>query len=247
LVHPTRTGTYDVFCEQLCGVAHFAMRAKVVVEGGRVQGVVRGLPDVRSVKAEVPGNATAGQPLYAVCASCHGAQGEGNPALNAPKLSGQDGWYLVRQLRSFKSGARGTNDKEVFGKVMAPMAATLPDDAAIKNVVAYIKTRPDTPAPTTGKGNAKAGHASTFGACHGAKGQGVQATNALRLKGMSDWYMVTQLKNFKQGIRGTHPKDLYGPQMNFMAGIRRMTGKPMTWSPTSIACGERLRDPDVTD
>ena len=31
--------------------------------------------------------------------------------------------------------------------------------------------------------------------------------------------MVTQLKNFKQNIRGAHPKDLYGPQMNFMAAI----------------------------
>ena len=33
-------------------------------------------------------------------------------------------------------------------------------------------------------------------------GQGAQATNAPRLKGMSDWYLVTQLKNFHQGIRG---------------------------------------------
>jgi len=36
---------------------------------------------------------------------------------------------------------------------------------------------------------------------------------------MSDWYLVTQLKNFKQGIRGAHPKDLYGPQMASMAEI----------------------------
>ena len=43
--------------------------------------------------------------------------------------------------------------------------------------------------------------------------------NAPRLKGMSDWYLVTQLKNFKQGIRGAHPKDLYGPQMAAMAAI----------------------------
>ena len=101
---------------------------------------------------------------------------------------------------------------------MAPMAATLPDDAAINNVVAYIKTLPDTPAPATVKGNVKDGEDTyvTCGACHGVKGQGIQSTNAPRLKGMSDWYMVTQLKNFKQGIRGTHPKDLYGTQMNFM-------------------------------
>jgi cytochrome c oxidase subunit 2 len=53
--------------------------------------------------------------------------------------------------------------------------------------------------------------------CHGAGGQGAQATNAPRLKGMSDWYMVTQLKNFKNGVRGAHAKDLYGQQMVSMA------------------------------
>ena len=112
-------------------------------------------------------------------------------------------------------------ESDVNGKVMLGMAATLADDAAINNVVAYIKTLPDTPAPATVKGNAKDGQDPyvTCGACHGADGRGIQATNAPRLKGMSDWYMVTQLKNFKQGARGTHPKDLYGPQMNFMAAI----------------------------
>jgi len=219
---PSRTGTYDVFCEQLCGVAHFAMRAKVVVEEeSAFKTWLASYPTYAQVKAAPAGNPAAGQALYAVCGACHGAQAEGNPAVNAPKLSGQDGWYLARQLRNFKSGARGSNDKEVFGKVMAPMAATLPDDAAINNVVAYIKTLPDTPAPATVKGNVKDGEDTyvTCGACHGVKGQGIQSTNAPRLKGMSDWYMVTQLKNFKQGIRGTHPKDLYGTQMNFMAAI----------------------------
>ena len=41
--------------------------------------------------------------------------------------------------------------------------------------------------------------------------------NAPGLKGMSDWYMVTQLKNFKQGIRGSHPLDMYGAQMALVA------------------------------
>jgi cytochrome c oxidase subunit 2 len=30
---PTRTGTFDVLCFELCGIGHYAMRAKVVVEG----------------------------------------------------------------------------------------------------------------------------------------------------------------------------------------------------------------------
>ena len=104
---------------------------------------------------------------------------------------------------------------------MAPMAATLADDAAMDNVIAYIKTLPDNPAPPTVKTNMKDGGNlyATCGACHGSDGRGVQAMNAPRLAGMSDWYMVTQLKNFKQGIRGAHPKDKYGPQMASMASI----------------------------
>ena len=101
------------------------------------------------------------------------------------------------------------------------MAATLTDEAAIDNVVAYIRTLPDNPAPTTVNGNAKNGQDPyvTCAACHGAGGQGIQATNAPRLKGMSDWYMVTQLKNFQHGVRGTNPHDPYGRQMTSMAAI----------------------------
>ena len=31
-VTPTRTGKFDLLCNELCGVAHYAMRGKVVVE-----------------------------------------------------------------------------------------------------------------------------------------------------------------------------------------------------------------------
>ncbi len=219
---PTRAGTYDVFCEQLCGIAHYAMRGKVIVEEESAFNAWLGsYPTFAQTLAQVAGDAAAGEPLYAVCGACHGAQAEGNPALNAPKLSGQGDWYLKRQLLHFKSGARGTHEKDVFGKMMAPMAATLADDTAINNVVAYIKTLPDKPAPATVKGNAKNGHDSfeNCGACHGADGRGIQAMNAPRLKGMSDWYLITQLNNFKHGIRGAHKKDIYGPQMASMAAM----------------------------
>ncbi len=219
---PTRTGTFDVFCEQLCGVAHYAMRGKVVTEEERAfRTWLAAFPTFAQTSAQAPGDAAAGATLYAVCAACHGAQAEGNPALNAPKLSGQGGWYLKRQLLDFKSGARGAHEKDVFGRMMAPMAATLTDEAAINNVIAYIKTMPDAPAPTTVKGNANNGQGpyGTCAACHGADGRGIQATNAPRLKGMSDWYMVTQLNNFRHGVRGTDKKDVYGPQMAAVAAM----------------------------
>jgi cytochrome c oxidase subunit II len=219
---PTRTGTFDLLCEELCGIAHFAMRGRVVVEEESAYQTWLGSNQTfAQLSAQPVGDAAAGKALFAVCAACHGAQGEGNPALNAPKLAGQGDWYLKRQLAHYKQGARGTHEKDVFGKVMAPMAATLADGVAINNVAAYIKTLQDTPAPATVRGDAKNGQQRyvTCGACHGADGRGIEAMNAPRLKGMSDWYMVTQLKNFRDGIRGAHPQDMYGSQMALMAAM----------------------------
>ena len=86
------------------------------------------------------GDANAGKPLYVTCATCHGAKAEGNPALNAPKLADQQDWYLVRQIKNFKSGVRGGNPKDMYGMQMKPMAAMLADDQAIDNVVVYIRS-----------------------------------------------------------------------------------------------------------
>ena len=218
---PTREGTFDLLCNELCGVAHYAMRGRVVVEQEQAfQAWLRGYPTFGETIARAPGDAAAGQQLYATCAACHGAQAEGNRQLNAPKLAGLEDWYLRRQLKYFKEGARGTHEQDTFGRLMAPMAATLPDEAAIANVSAYVASLPDKPAARTVGGNPGDGKrlfVSTCGACHGPEGRGSSSTNAPRLAGMSDWYLVTQLKNFRQGVRGTHPHDLYGPQMALLS------------------------------
>ncbi len=219
---PIRTGTFEILCEELCGLAHHTMRGKVVVdEDSAFKAWLSSQPTYAETLARPAADPTAGAPLYAVCSACHGAQAEANVALNSPKLSGQEGWYLKRQLKYFKQGVRGAHEDDVFGQQMAPMAATLVDDAAIDNVVAYIKTLPDNAAPATVDGDATKGRKLyvTCGACHGHDGQGIWALNAPRLAGISDWYLVTQLKNFRRGIRGAHPDDLYGSQMAMMARI----------------------------
>ena len=222
-VSPTRSGKFDILCNELCGIAHYAMRGKLVVEEEHAfQAWLTGHPTFAQTSARPAGDVAAGKQLYATCAACHGVQAEGNPALHAPKLSGLGDWYLQRQLKNYKLGARGAHDKDVFGKMMAPMAATLSDDTAIDNVSAYIQTLSDRSAPATVKGNANNGqrlYVTTCGTCHGPNGRGVQSMNAPALKGMSDWYLVTQLKNFKHGIRGAHPQDMYGSQMVLMAEI----------------------------
>jgi cytochrome c oxidase subunit 2 len=217
---PTRTGQFDALCEQLCGTAHFTMRGRVIVDEEKdFQAWLATQPTYAQTRAAVAGDAAAGQAAYAVCSTCHGPQGQGNPQLNAPKLSGQAGWYLTRQLQEFKRGIRGASERDTYGKQMVAFAATLADDAAIKNVVAYINSLPDAHPQGTVSGSPSKGkeHYETCAYCHGSGGQGVWSTNAPRLSHMSDWYMKRQLQNFQQGVRGSHPQDFSGAQMAAMA------------------------------
>lgn len=219
---PIQTGPFDLLCEELCGVAHFAMRGRIVVEKEPAyQAWLDRQQTFAMASARKPGDVVVGKALYAVCAACHGAQGEGQQAVNAPRLAGQNAWYLERQLRLYKQGFRGAHEKDTFGKMMAPMAATLPDDAAITSVAAYIATLPDAKPAATLKGDADRGKQrfATCASCHGADARGIASTNAPRLQGQNDWYLATQLKNFRDGVRGSHPQDIHGGQMHLMAGM----------------------------
>jgi cytochrome c oxidase subunit 2 len=98
------------------------------------------LVTLSSAGALAAGDAERGKTLYATCGACHGANGEGLEALNAPKLAGQEEWYVIRQLENFKNGVRGNNPRDTYGMQMAPMAQTLVDAQAMQDVAAYIRT-----------------------------------------------------------------------------------------------------------
>tara|TARA_R110002110_G_scaffold414951_1_gene646989 strand:+ start:280276 stop:281634 length:1359 start_codon:yes stop_codon:yes gene_type:complete len=222
---PTQTGTYDVLCEELCGLGHHVMRGTVVVEDeDNYNDWLAGQITYAEFNARVAGDPQAGQPSYAVCAACHGPNGEGNLQLNAPKLAGLEDWYIRRQLEYYQQGVRGTQPENVYGAQMAPMAATLTTEAALANVAAYIQTLPDNPAPVTVEGNIDRGrrlYESTCSVCHREDGEGIWAVNAPTLAGMTDWYLVRQLQHFKSGVRGTHPGDEFGFQMTSMVTALR--------------------------
>jgi len=157
---------------------------------------------------------------YVYCTVCHGVQLMGNANIRAPRLSGMDSWYVENQLHAFKKGWRGKHERDVVGMDMQPMAATLTDEQ-IKDVSAFVAaTRSDTPPETingdAGKGRA---HYSTCAACHGVRGEGNIALGSPALTGLNDWYLVRQLKNFRDGARGGQPGDTYGMQMRASAGL----------------------------
>ncbi len=185
-----------------------------------VVGITLALGIMTAENASAAGDATKGKAAYAVCAACHGANGMGNKALNAPKIAGQEPWYLERQLNNFKGGIRGAHHKDPYGMQMRPMALTLANDQAVSDMAAFLSSMPvSKSSESTVKGDATAGKASYMicQTCHGPKGGGNKALNSPKLSGLQDWYIVRQLKNFKAGIRGTKSGDLFGMQMRPMA------------------------------
>ena len=47
---------------------------------------------------------------------------------------------MLAQLKKFKEGIRGAHPKDITGMQMRPMAMILPDEQAMKDVIAYIQT-----------------------------------------------------------------------------------------------------------
>ena len=100
------------------------------------------LEGLEPVKPEVTitGNAAAGQVHYALCATCHGPEGQGNRELGSPKLTGKQDWYLFHHLKLFRDGVLGSDPRDTTGAQMAAMAKTLPDEQAMRDLIAYINT-----------------------------------------------------------------------------------------------------------
>lgn len=168
------------------------------------------------------GDAEAGKALYTPCVACHGPNAEGMPALNSPGLAGQSESYLMRQLWDFKKGNRGAAEGDTIGAQMRPMAMALPDGQAIANVAAYLSSLPPSKPAATIEGDADNGqklYTSKCGACHGGQGWGNEALYTPRLTIIGDAYLIRQVNNFQDGLRGAHKDAQYGKQMAMMAKV----------------------------
>lgn len=222
---PTKLGRFELLCEELCGVAHFTMRGHIMVDSPEDYHAWKGkLPTFAQSLKPKNLNLAQGKALYSACSSCHGEQGQGNAAMNAPRLAGLSKWYLARQLSYYKDKVRGQNSADTYGAQMAAMSALLVNEKAIKDVSAYLNSLPNLASTNTSlisisqSDSAKGKHLFTNCAyCHGQQGQGNYAMNAPKLSGQHPWYLKRQLTHYKNGLRGKHPKDLYGSQMMLMS------------------------------
>ena len=144
-----------------------------------------------------------GEALFtAVCAACHGADGNSGTPAN-PKLSQQHPEYLVKQLQEFKSGKRKN-------AIMAGFASALSEED-MKNIAYWAGSKKSKPGFAKDKELVAVGERIYRGGvsdrqipacagCHSPTGAGIPAQYP-RLAGQHAEYTATQLTSFREGIR----------------------------------------------
>jgi len=153
-------------------------------------------------KAAKPDLAQGEAKYGAVCAACHGA--DGNSAVPAqPKLSQQHPEYLVKQLQEFKEGKRKN-------AIMQGFAAQL-SDADMRNIAYWVAAKPEKPGFAKDKDLVAIGEKIYRGGigdravpacagCHSPNGAGIPAQYP-RLAGQHADYTAAQLVAFRDGVR----------------------------------------------
>jgi len=147
-------------------------------------------------------DAAAGKQKSAVCAACHGADGNSaNPIW--PKLAGQHGSYIAKQLAEFKNGKR--NDPTMLGMSMPLSEEDMADLGAYYESQTPTTTSYDAELLQLGQDIYRGGIAETSipacMSCHSPTGGGNGPANFPSLKGQHTAYTIAQLEKFKSADR----------------------------------------------
>ena len=153
-----------------------------------------------SVPALAAGDADAGQAKAAVCAACHGADGN-SVVPNWPKIAGQHAAYLQRQLSLIKTGDRTV--VEMAGIVISLSEQDMADLAA------YFSSQTASPGLTdevlraSGERLYRSGNPDTdipaCMSCHGPAGEGNPLSGYPHLAGQHSVYTEKMLTGFRAG------------------------------------------------
>ncbi len=160
-------------------------------------------PAAHTATKEVKPDLAKGEASFgAVCAACHGADGNSGTPAN-PKLAQQHPEYLVKQLQEFKSGKRNN-------AIMKGFASTLSDED-MRNIAYWVGSKKAKPGSATDKTLVQMGERIYRGGiadrqvpacagCHSPNGAGIPAQFP-RVSGQHAEYAAAQLTAFRDGVR----------------------------------------------
>ena len=148
------------------------------------------------------GNPAAGQTKAALCATCHGVEGNSELAIN-PKLAGQNAAYIIKQLKDYKAGVRSN-------PTMSAMVLNLSEED-MEDIAAWYSSQQvtlqgaDPEIVELGESLYRAGNKElavpACSACHSPTGRGNAPAGFPSLGGQHAEYTLEQLKNFRAGVR----------------------------------------------
>ena len=146
------------------------------------------------------GDAEAGQRKAAVCAACHGVDGN-SVVPNWPKIAGQHSAYLERQVGLIKSGSRPV--PEMAGIVINLSDQDMADLAAYYSGQARTAGLTDEALLASGELLYRAGNSETdipaCMSCHGPAVEGNPLSGYPALAGQHSVYSEKMLKGFRTG------------------------------------------------
>jgi cytochrome c553 len=155
------------------------------------------------------GDPVAGKEKSQLCQGCHGEEGISMEGL-IPKLAGQYGKYIAKELRNYQAGTRSH-------QIMNAMAATISDED-LADIAAYFASRPKMKGSGSnselGKKLFMQGDISrTMVACincHGVNGKGLTPNTSMFpvIGGQQKDYIRRQLVNFRKGDRTNSPNGI---------------------------------------
>lgn len=159
---------------------------------------------ISSSLAFAGGEAVAGKDKALICTGCHGTDGN-NSNSDYPVLAGQVEYYLLKQLKDFKSGAR--IDDHMTSMVLAV------EEPDFEDIVAYFSNQTLRQQSEKTKDHEMKLGKSIFtsgiksksipacSSCHGSKGLGNKVAVYPSLASQHKEYIVKTLKNFREGKR----------------------------------------------
>ena len=148
------------------------------------------------------GDAAVGRSKAAICATCHGAEGNSELPMN-PKLAGQNATYITKQLMDYKSGVRSN-------QTMSAMVLNL-SEQDMQDISAWYSSQQvtlqgaDPKFVELGESLYRAGNkelaVAACSACHSPTGRGNAPAGFPSLGGQHAEYTLQQLKDFRAGVR----------------------------------------------
>jgi cytochrome c553 len=149
------------------------------------------------------GDPVAGEAKAQLCQGCHGATGNSTEPL-IPKLAGQYGLYIAKELRNYQAGVR-------THQIMNAMATTV-NDEDLADISAYFASQKKMSGDTANdnplgkslflKGDRSRGVIGCVN-CHGVNGKGRLPGTAMFpvIGGQHKEYLLQQILNFRQNER----------------------------------------------